>query len=272
MVARVVQLHIYPVKSFGGIAVTSMPIGARGPRFDRQWMVVERATRAFLTQRQIPKMTLVQTHLVDHQMQLSWLDKQGQTQKFSTSVDAAASLATFAVQIWNDVCQAVEADAEISLALSDYFERDVALVTIAPHFQRALPVKYAPNGGETGFADGFPLLLTSLSSLKDLNSRLENQVGMDRFRSNIVIDGAAAFAEESWSKIRIGAVEFELPKKCARCVIINTDQTTGARSAEPLKTLHSYHQSENGKAVFGQNMIHCQQGTLHVGDEVSVLA
>lgn len=38
---RVSSLHIYPVKSCGGIALAESPVGRMGLRYDRQWAFVD---------------------------------------------------------------------------------------------------------------------------------------------------------------------------------------------------------------------------------------
>ena len=48
------QLHVYPVKSLGGIGLAQSDVCARGLRHDRRWMVVDPDGR-FLTQREFPR-------------------------------------------------------------------------------------------------------------------------------------------------------------------------------------------------------------------------
>lgn len=57
-----VSLHVYPVKSCKGIEVQASLVEARGLMLDRLWMVVT-STGVFRTQRQIPKMALIQPNL-----------------------------------------------------------------------------------------------------------------------------------------------------------------------------------------------------------------
>ena len=47
------ELFIYPIKSLGGISVSSAKISDRGIDFDRRWMLVDENNR-FLTQREVP--------------------------------------------------------------------------------------------------------------------------------------------------------------------------------------------------------------------------
>jgi uncharacterized protein YcbX len=95
---------------------------------------------------------------------------------------------------------------------------------------------------------------------------------MNRFRPNLVIAGAEAFAEDTWKKIRIGSTVFHVVKPCARCVVTTVDQAKGMKSGpEPLRTLATY-RNKNGKVLFGQNLIADEAGKLlRVGDSVQVL-
>ena len=60
---------------------------------------------------------------------------------------------------------------------------------------------------------------------------------------------------------------------CERCAVTCTDQETGERAREPLATLKSYRQRENGYAggvMFGAYMGVTGQGSVQVGDRLTV--
>jgi uncharacterized protein YcbX len=116
-------------------------------------------------------------------------------------------------------------------------------------------------------SDGFPYLIISQASLEDLNGRLKEPVGMERFRPNLVIAGGAAFQEDGWRSVRIGTARFDLVKPCGRCIIITTDQRTSERDKEPLRTLATYRSKVN-KVLFGMNAVGDAEGTVRVGDLV----
>jgi uncharacterized protein YcbX len=121
-----------------------------------------------------------------------------------------------------------------------------------------------------GFADGYPILLTSEEGLQDLNSHLETPVPMNRFRPNLVVKGCEPFAEDCWNRIRVGDVELAVVKPCARCVVTTIDKETLATSKEPLKTLGKYRKQALG-AIFGQNVIPLNEGILRLGMPVEIL-
>jgi uncharacterized protein YcbX len=97
---------------------------------------------------------------------------------------------------------------------------------------------------------------------------------MNRFRPNLVLAGCEPYAEDSWRRFRIGAVVFRAAGPCSRCIITTTDQATGARGIEPLRTLARYRRSTEEPTLvnFGQNLVHeVKSGRLSVGDPVEIL-
>jgi uncharacterized protein YcbX len=56
--------------------------------------------------------------------------------------------------------------------------------------------------------------------------------------------------------LRRDTLEFRIVKPCTRCVMTTTDQQTGVRGGEPLRTLATYRRDPRFSApVFGQNVI-----------------
>jgi uncharacterized protein YcbX len=51
---QVSELFIYPIKSLGGISLSSATITDRGFQYDRRWMLVD-SDNQFMTQREFPK-------------------------------------------------------------------------------------------------------------------------------------------------------------------------------------------------------------------------
>jgi hypothetical protein len=152
------------------------------------------------------------------------------------------------------------------------------MVRIGAAFVR--PVKPGPRlpGDRVSFADAYPLLVTTEASLRELNRRISEALGdpvpMNRFRPNLVLSGSEAFAEDTWKRIRIGNVVFRSAGPCARCIMTTTDQTTGQRGHEPLKTLAAFRRDprEPSQVNFGQNLVNeTKEGVLTVGDAVEVL-
>jgi uncharacterized protein YcbX len=175
------------------------------------------------------------------------------------------------VEVWNDTCLAGDEGAEAAEWFSDLFGFRARLVRLAGDHVRSVGGAGARPGDWVSFADGFPFLLLSQESLDGLNQRLAEPLPMNRFRPNIVVSGCEAHAEDGWHRVKIGDLPFRVAKPCARCVVTTTDQLTGDRGAEPLRTLATY-RLQGREINFGQNLIHEGRGTLRVGDEVSVLS
>ena len=100
---------------------------------------------------------------------------------------------------------------------------------------------------------------------------------MTRFRPNVVVSGAAPWAEDDWRRVRIGDVVFRVVKGCDRCVITTIDPDTARREHEPLATLARTRRFD-GATWFGVNLIPDLAGGLEdadpvirVGDDVEVL-
>lgn len=257
-------LHLYPVKSLAGVDLTHARLDGFGLEHDRRWMVVDHQGR-FLTQRELPRMALIQVALNDQGIRLS--APGASALKVVTPAEPAPRLK---VEVWRDRCEATTAGPSADAWLSQFLGVECRLVYMADDVRRQVDQAYAGPQHHTSFADGFPLLLISEASLQDLNSRLQEPVSMTRFRPNLVVSGCSPYAEDQWSRIRIGKMELQLVKPCSRCSITTVDPATGVRGSEPLATLAGYRR--RGKQVyFGQNLLYDQPGELGVGMQVEIL-
>ena len=272
-VATVTGLFVYPIKSCGGTALAEARLDDRGIVGDRAFMLVDDSGR-FLTQRELPRMALVAPHLTerDGRPHLA-VSAPGQPDLDLTPTDAGPRRS---VVVWRSVCAAVDQGDAAAEWFSAAVGAPVRLVRMADEERRAVnpdfAVAAAGAANTVGFADGYPLLLISEASLADLNSRLATPLPMNRFRPNIVISGCAAFAEDTWPRLRLGSIEFAGVKPCARCQITTIDQATArVHPREPLATLARYRRID-GDAMFGQNLIHLSRGVLRLGDPLTPLA
>lgn len=264
------EINVYPIKSLGGISLKSSAVEKRGLRYDRRWMLVD-AENKFLTQRDFPKMAIVGVEILKNGLGVSANGKSLEV-PFETAGDA-----TTVVKIWSSRCRAKIYGTEINRWFSEALQTDCKLVLMPEETVRKVNYFYAVHKDDAvSFADTQPILLTGEQSLNDLNSRLDAPVPMNRFRPNLIVSGAKAFAEDGWKKIRVGAAVFHVVKACGRCVLTTIDQTSGEkRGAEPLKTLANYRipqRSVKKRILFGQYLIAETIGeTLKVGDRVEVI-
>jgi uncharacterized protein len=175
------------------------------------------------------------------------------------------------VSLWEDTCEAIDQGDEVA-QLSRYIGIPCRLVRIRDGYVRQVSTEYAHDErDQVGFADGFPFLLLSEASLADLNARLSVPISMQRFRPNIVVSGTTPFGEDTWKIIRIGGIEFHVVKPCARCVVTTIDQQSGVQGKEPLRTLATYRHVRGKGVLFGQNLVHSNEGSISVGDVVHIV-
>jgi uncharacterized protein YcbX len=258
------EIYIYPIKSLGGIALQEAELEIRGLRYDRRWMLVD-ANGRFVSQREIPAMTGLGTAVHGDRLRIFVKNK---PQDFLEIPLDEGILFKTRVEVWSDKCSALEYPLSVSEWFFDQLGMAVRLVNMPDTTRRRADGRYAPKGQYVSFADGFPYLIIGQASLDDLNQRLPEALPMNRFRPNFVFAGGDPYEEESWADFRIGNAHFRGVKPCGRCVVITTDQDTGARGAEPLRTLAQY-RSVSNKVLFGQNVVWMGgEGVVRIGDSV----
>ena len=261
---RLKSIHFYPLKSGRGINLDSVELDRFGPRGDRRWMLVDPGGR-FVSQREYAAMARLAALPQDNGLRLVMEDEQIQ-------VPTPAGGPLWEVDIWDDRVPARDAGQDAADWLERMFGRPLRLVYMGDDCERRVDSRYARRGETVSFADGFPLLLISASALDDLNSRLTQPVSLDRFRPNLVVEGCEPHAEDRWHRLRIGELEFDVAKPCARCAVPSLDQRSGEKHPEILRALASYRRGEDRQVYFGQNLLYASAGTLRVGDTVEVLA
>jgi uncharacterized protein YcbX len=257
------DIIIYPVKSLAGIHLTQWQITKTGFLYDRQWMLIDNQGQ-FLSQRHLPKMALISTALTDNQLILFAPNQQNLVLALAPT-DGEVIVST----IWHDQCAARSVSQEADDWFSHFLNTDCQLVYLPDEINRIVDNRYAQASDHVAFADGFPFLLISENSLVSLNEAMHAVLTMNRFRPNLVIADCPSYAEDSWREIRIGDIDFRLPKPCSRCAVPTIDPETAQTGKEPLTTLNRLRKWQN-KVYFGQNAIHNQIGTLTVGDSVQI--
>ncbi len=262
---RVAEIRIYPVKGLRGFAVDEAIVEPWGLAGDRRFMVVDPASR-FMTQREWPAMAVVASRFVPGGLALSTVSDQ----EIRIQVPGATQ-PRLEVTIWKNRVPAVDCGPEAAAWLSDVLGTSCRLVHMSePATARPADPDFATPDDHVSFADGFPLLVTTQASLDDLNARLDRPVTMDRFRTNLLVEGAEPWAEDDWQDFRVGNVRFAGVKDCARCAVTTVDQDSGVRSEdnEPLRTLARFRRKAGGRIIFGQNLIPRRLGRIARGDRV----
>lgn len=263
---KLTGLYAYPIKSCAGMSLEVGELDQYGLVNDRRWLVVDEFGM-FKTQRELPNLALIQPKPSDCGLTLNAPGME------SVEVSKPSDAKISNVTVWRNQCEADDAGDEVAQWLSDYLKTSCRMVTIGNSFKRPVNPDHALNNDEVSFADGYPFLIVSQASLEDLNSRLETPLPMNRFRPNFVVSGTEAFAESDWKMFKIGENTFHNVKPCARCVVTTVDQSTGEQGKEPLTTLATFRKTDDGRILFGENLIHEQkQGQLRVGDSVEILS
>jgi uncharacterized protein YcbX len=264
------SLFIYPVKSLRGFAAPAGEIDALGFVGDRRFMLVNEHNQ-FLTQRTLPRMALIETALTATDLIL----RAPHGGSCAVPLRAAAPAGILSVQIWKSQgLLAEDCGVEVAVWLSDFLRFPCRLVRAGEKFRRPNLKSKAQPGDVVNFADACPFMILSEASLADLNGRLDTPLPVDRFRPSFVVAGCEAFAEDMWTRFRIGAVNFRGAGPCTRCPITTTNQLTAERGKEPLRTLATYRRAQEDPTDvnFGQNVIHeTKFGTIRVGDEIELL-
>lgn len=245
--ARIHSIHIYPVKSCKGCDVERALLTPTGLQHDRHWVII-RPDGTFVTQRQIPRLALIATSLTQERLTLSM---EGQD-----ALPVAWSLAgnPCMVTVWNDRVRAIDQGDQAAAWLTAAMGTPLRLARFDSSEQRVSDRHWTPGFPVLNqFSDDFQLLITSNTSLSDLNGRLGQPLPMNRFRPNIVIDGLVAFEEDYLTALVRDEVRLWIIKPAARCEVTMTDQATASVGVEPLRTLSTYRIDERiqGGIAFG---------------------
>lgn len=266
------ELHVHPVKSLSGASPDEAAVEPWGLSGDRRWALVD-SGGTVITQRQQPRLALATARP---------LAGGG----FAVSAPGMAELvvevpepgAPEPVLLFGKKVETVFAARGAADWFSAYLGVPARLVHLDdPAVRRPVDPEYALPGETVSLADAYPVLLTTLASLDALNSLIargerpqEGPLPMNRFRPNLVVSGAEAWAEDGWRRIEIGDAVFRGVRECGRCVVTTTDQRTAERGKEPLLSL-ARHRRIGTSLAFGRQLVPVRPGTVRVGDEVRVV-
>jgi len=261
MTVRIRELGFYPIKGCRGlnprsayVAPTGLALQADGGMEvgDREWVIVDEDAE-FLSQREYPRMALIETTLTGTHLRLKapgmlWLE-----------VPLASEGDVLEVQVWNDRVAAVTQGEIADTWVSRFLGLPARLMRFDPLARRLSLGRYtAPHVAPYKFADAFSLLVANQASLEDLNARLAAQgasaVTMARFRANLILEGLPAYEEDYIKTLRIGDITLRQVKRCARCTVPGVDPLTGVASAVVPDLLATYRRTDDG-VMFGVNAI-----------------
>jgi len=234
---RVLALNVYPVKACHAIAVDEAALGPLGLERDRRFAFVAEDGLA-LTQRDQPLLATIRPTLDVRELHLDLGGLAQMSISLKSFIDGAS------VDVWGKRVPARAAPQTLVAEAEDYLGTRVRLVMLDPQSQRT-------------FADSRPVLVTTTGMLSSLNVQLEGDVGMERFRPNMVLEGTG-----EWTALAGKDVLLERDKPCGRCEVTTIDQTSGERRGpEPLRTL-----SARFDGNFGVYCRVARPGRLRVGE------
>lgn len=255
------QIWTYPIKSCAGVLSDHAVLGPRGLMYDRHWMLVTPEGRT-LTLRQLPQLIYVKPQFGEHHLSVTAPSMP------VLELPLAASGETRQVKMWAwEAWVSAVMLRDASTWFSRYLDQKVFLVAVAPDNARAMLPSFGSR--RISFVDGNPLNILGAASLADLNHRLAQPVGVERFRPNLVITGTAAYAEDSWKQVKIGSILFKVYEACQRCMVVNIN-ADGKQRREPLATLATYRRAGR-HVLFGQNLCHMEEGVVRTGDTVRII-
>ena len=270
---KITGLHSYPIKGMRGINHTEMQIEERGPAGDRRWLLVDNENH-FITQRETSSLAKITVAETTNGLEIS----PATGGVIQAAIPDGATRAN--VKIWDDVVHAAVCADETNAALSEALQREVKLVFMDDEAPRIVGAEIVVTHNEVSFADAHPLLVTNEKSLAALNDQILGAGGeavpMGRFRSNLVVDGVAAWAEDSWAVVECDGVIFDADIPCSRCIVTTQDQQNGEGAADnqPIRALTQIRRSGDPRVkgvLFGLNLIPRGSGTIKLGAAFKVL-
>ena len=275
---RLTNLAVHPLKSGAIRPVQSTEVRPHGLTDDRTWMLVDEVGRLVSAREE---------HRLFHVV--------ADTPATETGLDAALRLRApglpdlhlhrpanppVEVRLFSLDLLGTPADDEAHAWVRRAVGRDdLRLVWCHDPSQRHLQPGYSTTGDHTAYADAFPVTIASLTSLRQLNDwivegalergeEMPELLPMERFRPNLVIDGGEPFAEDGWTRLTVGEVQFRVARPTDRCVMTTIDPVSLATAKEPIRTL-ARHRLVGGRTMFATHLIPLSEGTISVGDEVA---
>ncbi|ODM96337.1 Mitochondrial amidoxime-reducing component 1 [Orchesella cincta] len=291
-VGAVCELILYPIKSCKGVSVHEAhctKIGLKASKYlrDRIFMVVN-DRNAFQTQRQIPKMALINVTINENRIILT---SPGFDSLVFIPPEDKPELRRSCRVFEDRIAEALDCGDEVANWLSKFLEMDG--LRLLYHYREttqreltSLQQKFPHFSPEDkgAFSDQTSYMLMSEESIKMLNTKLDKPVSHRNFRPSILVTGVVdPFSEDYWGYIRIGdyGPVFKSSKPCTRCKLttVNPDNGVFDAKGEPLSTLTKLVRTYGNKtvdelvgnqAVIGLQLgiIQGDGGTIRVGDPV----
>lgn len=270
---RITSLHTYPVKGCHRLDHDDARIETCGLAGDRRWLIID-ADGIGVTQRGTATLVTLRAQPRPGGLVLSTTD--GALPALDVAEPADGPGVDIRVFRSQPAVPARLAAAAAHAWLTRLLGTPVRLAWLADPTVRPVDPAHAAPDDRVSFADGYPVLLANTASLAAVNDWLleagDEPVPMTRFRPNIVIDGAAPWAEDGWigRRLRLGDTVLRAAKACDRCVVTTIDQENGDTGRQPLRALGEYRRFPDG-LMFGVHLIPEVVGAVRLGEPVHLL-
>ena len=267
------KIIIYPIKSLSGVSLPFAKVTSTGFKNDRKFMLMSYVEKKMITLREFPSLYNIKVSMINEDLIQLDNEKKNQPPILIHLNPPYQKSTIYKVNVWDDVIDVQSVDKMIDDWFSDALGIQCMLVRMIPEFFRQVDLKYANKGQGVLFADGFPYLICTESSLAFLNRHLDKKVSMMHFRPNIVIGNSELNEEKSWKSIEINNQIFDSFKPCARCQVISIEPETMMVNEEILPFM-SKNYIENKKIIFGLNAClktRNENDIIQVGDEIKII-
>ncbi|WP_189112531.1 MOSC domain-containing protein [Pilimelia terevasa] len=265
---RLAEIYTYPIKGGYRRAQAEAVVEPWGLAGDRRWLVTDPGGR-FLSQRQDPAMALVRPEADPEGLLLR---APGQP---DLRVPVPRGAADSQVTVWQSTVAATPAGPDADAWLGGVLGRPVRLAYGDDPTRRPVKPAHSRPGDVVSFADSCPVTVANAASLDALNAWLtgagQDPVPVTRFRPNLVVADAPAWAEDGWvgRRLAVGSAVFRAVKPAGRCLVVDTDQETGVRRGGVLRTLAG-RRTRDREILFAVHLIPDGPGRVAVGDRVTV--
>ncbi|KAF2074306.1 hypothetical protein CYY_004400 [Polysphondylium violaceum] len=293
---RVKSLFVYPIKSCKGVQVDKIALDQYGVVNDRRFLLTH--NNRFITQRVYPNMAHIEPQFSQDGKELI-VTAPGMDRELRVPLDPAQlGGQQVDVVIWKDTTTAIDCGEEANKWFSEYFGKDIKMVTIGEGYKRRIEKQFFEalnyqdqseqdkDKLQTSFCDGAHIHILSEASIARLNSLIratrhqkhekqEADLTVQTFRPNVLVENAFADEEDSWSTFDISGTTFKRVEHTPRCKLTTVDPNKGVIDIygdnEPIRTLRQF-KNINGQPVFGIVCIHEQDGrTISIGDTIKKL-
>ena len=296
-------LIVDPIKSCHAFSVpqgVAWPLTSYGLLFDREYFLISATGGRALSQKQYPKMALIRPTIdLENRIMLVSSPSSPTVLEIPLDIDIPSSITNGILTVREDtrlcadtIRSLIFTSPSIDTFFSSVLGVECSLAMYHPanstdmrYFKPDASSSSQPNSHtdslaqkrEIWLSNESPYLLISDSSVTALSlaTGKREMISPTVFRPNFVLSGNAAYTEDSFKRIRIGDVGFDILGQCRRCHMVCVDPERGVKEkggGDVYLGLGKTRKKDTGGVVFGVHMgLHgVTNGVVRVGDPVTV--